>query len=113
MENQARIFDAVAEATRQEVLQPIPADVLRLVPEVSLAHALDIIRLSKVTSWRERLGGKNIRAAQCETTCRTSASATSATFLAAFAASVTSSIATRLPQKPPRGGQRDGRRERL
>ena len=67
MENQARIFDAVAEATRQEVLQPISADVLRLVPEVSLAHALDIIRLSKVTSWRERLGGKNIRAAQCET----------------------------------------------
>ena len=39
MENQARIFDAIAEATQQEVLQPIPADVLRLVPEVSLAHA--------------------------------------------------------------------------
>ena len=65
-EDQARIFGAVAEATREEELRPIPADVLCLFPRVSPAHALDIIRLSKEPSWRERLGVTSKSAAQTE-----------------------------------------------
>ena len=66
LDDQARIFGAVAEATREEELRPISADVLRLVPRVSPAHAIDIIRLSKEPSWLERLGVKNKSAAQTE-----------------------------------------------
>ena len=66
LDDQARIFDAVAQATREEELRPISADVLRLVPRVSPAHALDIIRLSKEPSWRERLGVTSKSAAQTE-----------------------------------------------
>ena len=66
LEDQERIFGAVAEATREEELRPISAEVLRLVPMVSPAHAIDIIRLSKQTSWLERLGVKSKSAAQTE-----------------------------------------------
>lgn len=66
-EDLARLFGAVAEAAQQEDLRPMPAEALQLVPVFSVAHLLDIVKLSRIKTWRDRLGVQNNCArAQCE-----------------------------------------------